>query len=83
MRFCIISHLDAVSTPWNRDSSGNQLRTLTYTVTINNPLCGKFTTATEKQVLSSCVSVSCPLKQGRGELYSLVRDLTVAQSSES
>ncbi|NXU64826.1 GRM1C protein, partial [Horornis vulcanius] len=33
------------------DSNGNQLRTLTYTVTINNPLCGKFTTATEKQIL--------------------------------
>uniref|UniRef100_A0A8B9DM02 GRAM domain containing 1C n=1 Tax=Anser cygnoides TaxID=8845 RepID=A0A8B9DM02_ANSCY len=47
------SIVDAVSTPWNRDSSGNQLRTLTYTVTINNPLCGKFTTATEKQVLSA------------------------------
>ncbi|NXN98066.1 GRM1C protein, partial [Rhinopomastus cyanomelas] len=45
---CIV---DAVSTPWNRDSNGNQLRTLTYTVTINNPLCGKFTTATEKQIL--------------------------------
>ncbi|KFP85254.1 GRAM domain-containing protein 1C, partial [Apaloderma vittatum] len=45
------SIVDAVSTPWNRDSSGNQLRTLTYTVTINNPLFGKFTTATEKQIL--------------------------------
>ncbi|XP_033927684.1 protein Aster-C isoform X2 [Melopsittacus undulatus] len=45
------SIVDAVSTPWNRDSNGNQLRTLTYTVTINNPLCGKFTTATEKQIL--------------------------------
>ncbi|XP_025949748.1 protein Aster-C isoform X5 [Dromaius novaehollandiae] len=45
------SIVDAVSTPWNRDTSGNQLRTLTYTITINNPLCGKFTTATEKQVL--------------------------------
>ncbi|XP_019404332.1 PREDICTED: GRAM domain-containing protein 1C isoform X3 [Crocodylus porosus] len=43
--------VDAVSTPWNRDGSGNQLRTMTYTVTINNPLCGKFTTATEKQIL--------------------------------
>ncbi|KAM8821179.1 protein Aster-C [Eudromia elegans] len=45
------SIVDAVSTPWNRDTSGNQLRTLTYTITINNPLCGKFTTATEKQIL--------------------------------
>ncbi|XP_058685914.1 protein Aster-C isoform X5 [Poecile atricapillus] len=45
------SIVDAVSTPWNRDANGNQLRTLTYTVTINNPLCGKFTTATEKQIL--------------------------------
>lgn len=52
------SIVDAVSTPWNRDSNGNQLRTLTYTVTINNPLCGKFTTATEKQVLCACVCLS-------------------------
>uniref|UniRef100_A0A452HGW4 VASt domain-containing protein n=1 Tax=Gopherus agassizii TaxID=38772 RepID=A0A452HGW4_9SAUR len=43
--------VDAVSTPWNMDGSGNQLRTLTYTIMINNPLVGKYTTATEKQVL--------------------------------
>ncbi|CAM4430310.1 protein Aster-C isoform X1 [Caretta caretta] len=44
--------VDAVSTPWNMDSSGNQLRTLTYTIMINNPLIGKYTTATEKQTLN-------------------------------
>ncbi|XP_026537591.1 GRAM domain-containing protein 1C isoform X2 [Notechis scutatus] len=42
---------DIVSTSWNQDNRGNQLRTLTYTITLNNPLIGKFTTATEKQVL--------------------------------
>ncbi|CAI5773020.1 VASt domain-containing protein [Podarcis lilfordi] len=42
---------DAVTTPWNRDIGGNQLRTMTYTIGLNNPLVGKFTTATEKQVL--------------------------------
>ncbi|XP_053899851.1 protein Aster-C isoform X2 [Malaclemys terrapin pileata] len=44
--------VDAVSTPWNMDGSGNQLRTLTYTIMINNPLAGKYTTATEKQILN-------------------------------
>ncbi|XP_074928252.1 protein Aster-C isoform X3 [Chelonoidis abingdonii] len=44
--------VDAVSTPWNMDGSGNQLRTLTYTIMINNPLIGKYTTATEKQILN-------------------------------
>ncbi|XP_074839660.1 protein Aster-C [Carettochelys insculpta] len=44
--------VDAVSTPWNMDGSGNQLRTLTYTIMINNPLIGKYTTATEKQTLN-------------------------------
>ncbi|KAM4795019.1 protein Aster-C [Rhinophrynus dorsalis] len=42
---------DLESTPWTSDGNGNQTRTLTYTITINNPLIGKFTTATDKQVL--------------------------------
>ncbi|XP_032075146.1 protein Aster-C isoform X1 [Thamnophis elegans] len=42
---------DIVSTSWNQDNRGNQLRTMTYTIILNNPLIGKFTTATEKQVL--------------------------------
>ncbi|KAM4701262.1 protein Aster-C isoform 2-T3 [Discoglossus pictus] len=42
---------DLEASPWQADSSGNQLRTQTYTITINNPLIGKFTTATDKQVL--------------------------------
>ncbi|XP_044140092.1 protein Aster-C isoform X1 [Bufo gargarizans] len=42
---------DLESSPWQLDSSGNQARTLTYTITINNPLIGKFTTATDKQIL--------------------------------
>ncbi|XP_070606048.1 protein Aster-C isoform X2 [Erythrolamprus reginae] len=42
---------DIVSSSWNQDNRGNELRTLTYTIILNNPLTGKFTTATEKQVL--------------------------------
>ncbi|XP_056415918.1 protein Aster-C isoform X2 [Hyla sarda] len=42
---------DLESSPWQPDSSGNQKRTLTYTITINNPLVGKFTTATDYQTL--------------------------------
>ncbi|XP_006864235.1 PREDICTED: GRAM domain-containing protein 1C [Chrysochloris asiatica] len=43
--------LDIVSTPWNVKSGGDQLRTMTYTIVLNNPLTGKCTTATEKQTL--------------------------------
>ncbi|KAJ7320285.1 hypothetical protein JRQ81_019796 [Phrynocephalus forsythii] len=42
---------DLVSSPWNTESGGNQRRTVTYTIVFNNPFYGKFTTATEKQVL--------------------------------
>ncbi|XP_072254526.1 protein Aster-C isoform X1 [Pyxicephalus adspersus] len=42
---------DLESSPWKLDVNGNQTRTLTYTITINNPLIGKFTTATDKQIL--------------------------------
>ncbi|XP_069801484.1 protein Aster-C isoform X2 [Dendropsophus ebraccatus] len=42
---------DLESSPWQPDSSGNQKRTLTYTITINNPLVGKFTSATDNQIL--------------------------------
>ncbi|XP_018428355.1 PREDICTED: GRAM domain-containing protein 1C [Nanorana parkeri] len=42
---------DLESSPWQPDDNGNQTRTLTYTITINNPLIGKFTTATDKQTL--------------------------------
>lgn len=42
--------LDVVSTPWNVEPGGDQLRTMTYTIVLNNPLTGKCTTATEKQV---------------------------------
>uniref|UniRef100_G1KJJ8 GRAM domain containing 1C n=1 Tax=Anolis carolinensis TaxID=28377 RepID=G1KJJ8_ANOCA len=42
---------DFVSTPWNSESGGNQLRTVTYTIVFNSPLLGKSTAATEKQVL--------------------------------
>ncbi|XP_067233275.1 protein Aster-C [Chanodichthys erythropterus] len=41
----------ASSTPWQREASGGMKRTLNYTVTISNPLVGKFTTATENQTL--------------------------------
>lgn len=40
-----------VSTPWSVESGGDQLRTMTYTVVLSNPLMGKCTAATEKQTL--------------------------------
>ncbi|XP_033288023.1 protein Aster-C isoform X1 [Orcinus orca] len=43
--------IDIVSTPWNVEPGGDQLRTMTYTIVLNNPLTGKCTTATEKQRL--------------------------------
>uniref|UniRef100_A0A7N4P3C0 GRAM domain containing 1C n=1 Tax=Sarcophilus harrisii TaxID=9305 RepID=A0A7N4P3C0_SARHA len=43
--------IDVVSTPWNIETGGDQLRTMTYTIVLNNPLTGKFTSATEKQIL--------------------------------
>ncbi|XP_074157326.1 protein Aster-C isoform X1 [Sminthopsis crassicaudata] len=43
--------IDVVSTPWNIETGGDQLRTMTYTIVLNNPLTGKFTSATEKQTL--------------------------------
>ncbi|XP_008144831.2 protein Aster-C isoform X1 [Eptesicus fuscus] len=43
--------IDVVSTPWNVEPGGNQLRTMTYTIILNNPLTGKCTAATEKQTL--------------------------------
>ncbi|XP_007946041.1 protein Aster-C, partial [Orycteropus afer afer] len=43
--------LDVVSTPWNVEPGGDQLRTMTYTIVLNNPLTGKCTAATEKQTL--------------------------------
>ncbi|CAO2631906.1 Protein Aster-C [Lemmus lemmus] len=43
--------IDVVSTPWTVESGGNQLRTMTYTIVLSNPLTGKCTAATEKQTL--------------------------------
>ncbi|XP_055283374.1 protein Aster-C isoform X1 [Moschus berezovskii] len=43
--------IDVVSTPWNVEPGGDQLRTMTYTIVLNNPLTGRCTTATEKQRL--------------------------------
>ncbi|XP_029795185.1 protein Aster-C [Suricata suricatta] len=43
--------IDVVSTPWKVEPGGDQLRTMTYTIVLNNPLTGKRTTATEKQTL--------------------------------
>uniref|UniRef100_A0A8B9GUK6 VASt domain-containing protein n=1 Tax=Astyanax mexicanus TaxID=7994 RepID=A0A8B9GUK6_ASTMX len=37
-------------TSWQRDASGSMKRTLNYTITISNPLVGKYSTATENQV---------------------------------
>ncbi|TRY93776.1 hypothetical protein DNTS_001730 [Danionella cerebrum] len=39
------------STSWQKEASGATKRTLNYTITINNPLVGKFSTATENQTL--------------------------------
>ncbi|XP_028824449.1 protein Aster-C isoform X2 [Denticeps clupeoides] len=39
------------STPWQRETSGSMTRSLNYTITITNPLVGKFSTATEYQTL--------------------------------
>lgn len=36
---------------WQKDASGNMKRSLNYTITISNPLIGKFSTATENQTL--------------------------------
>lgn len=43
--------IGVVSTPWTAEPGGNQLRTMTYTIILNNPLTGKSTAATEKQTL--------------------------------
>nr|XP_012319417.1 GRAM domain-containing protein 1C isoform X2 [Aotus nancymaae] len=43
--------IDVVSTPWTAELGGDQLRTMTYTIVLNNPLTGKCTAATEKQTL--------------------------------
>ncbi|ERE74858.1 GRAM domain-containing protein 1C-like protein [Cricetulus griseus] len=45
--------IDVVSTPWSVESGGDQLRTMTYTIVLSNPLTGKCTAATEKQVRHS------------------------------
>ncbi|XP_077409976.1 protein Aster-C [Vanacampus margaritifer] len=37
--------------PWQKDTNGDMKRSLNYTITISNPLIGKFSTATEKQTL--------------------------------
>lgn len=37
--------------PWENDALGNKKRSLNYTITINNPLIGKFSAATENQTL--------------------------------
>lgn len=48
MLFFVFS--DASFAAWQKDASGNMKRSLNYTITINNPLIGKFSTATENQV---------------------------------
>ncbi|XP_063302471.1 protein Aster-C isoform X2 [Pelobates fuscus] len=59
--------LDVEYGPWQLDDAGNQHRIGTYTITLNNPLIGKFTTATEKQTL---------LKESQdGQLYIVQREV--------
>ncbi|KAF4095864.1 protein Aster-C isoform X2 [Onychostoma macrolepis] len=43
--------IGASSTSWQKEASGGMKRTLNYTITITNPLAGKFSTATETQTL--------------------------------
>ncbi|XP_061569862.1 protein Aster-C isoform X2 [Cololabis saira] len=51
-RFMDIRKMTKASfTPWQKEDSGDAKRSLNYTVTITNPLVGKFSTATEKQTL--------------------------------
>ncbi|TSK98432.1 GRAM domain-containing protein 1C [Bagarius yarrelli] len=51
-RFMNVRKITGVtSTSWQRDASGSMKRTLNYTITITNPLVGKFSTATENQTL--------------------------------
>ncbi|XP_041717668.1 protein Aster-C-like isoform X1 [Coregonus clupeaformis] len=42
---------NAILAPWQSDASGSMKRSLNYTITITNPLVGKFSTATENQIL--------------------------------
>ncbi|XP_049913138.1 protein Aster-C isoform X2 [Epinephelus moara] len=42
---------NASSTAWQKDALGNMKRSLNYTITISNPLIGKFSTATDNQTL--------------------------------
>ncbi|XP_004675265.1 PREDICTED: GRAM domain-containing protein 1C [Condylura cristata] len=43
--------IDIVSTPWKVQSDGDQLRNMNYTIHLNNPLAGKCTSVSEKQIL--------------------------------
>ncbi|XP_060090623.1 protein Aster-C isoform X2 [Heteronotia binoei] len=61
------SMTDTVQTPWSRDAGGNQLRTVTYTLGLKNPLIGKFTTVTEKQVLHK--------QSHKGQMYRVDADV--------
>nr|XP_033797833.1 protein Aster-C isoform X1 [Geotrypetes seraphini] len=36
---------------WEMEPTGNQMRSLTYTITLHNPIIGKFSRATDKQIL--------------------------------
>ncbi|XP_036414598.1 protein Aster-C [Colossoma macropomum] len=51
-RFMDVRKITGVtSSSWQRDTSGSMKRSLNYTITITNPLVGKFSTATENQTL--------------------------------
>ncbi|KAJ4925636.1 hypothetical protein JOQ06_018361 [Pogonophryne albipinna] len=51
-RFMIVRKTtNASSTAWQKDASGHMKRSLNYTISISNPLVGKFSTATENQTL--------------------------------
>ncbi|XP_010770180.1 GRAM domain-containing protein 1C [Notothenia coriiceps] len=51
-RFMIVRKTtNSSSTAWQKDASGHMKRSLNYTISISNPLVGKFSTATENQTL--------------------------------
>ncbi|XP_061522343.1 protein Aster-C [Phycodurus eques] len=51
-RFMNVRKITNPSFPaWQKDPTGDMKRTLNYTITISNPLIGKFSTATENQTL--------------------------------
>lgn len=54
-RFILLCCLDVVYHPWKKEEAGNQTREIMYTISLNNPLAPKTSTASEMQVQSKLV----------------------------